>query len=142
MSGKAPRTKGSEIQWDTMGNMPGFANAPQGAIPYFIQSGLLDLVAAVANQAAYVFPVNATILSIRWRVRVAVDATSVARVGDTTTAARFASTTILTTDVAGSVIAATILDASPAAGDALVFGGDGGATAAGSVDGTVIWTPR
>jgi hypothetical protein len=134
----------SEVQMDgPMQGIPGFANLPQGGIPYFWQSGLVDLTAATANIAPLFMPMNYTILALRWRVRVAPGtANATVRLGTTATAAQYASTVIATTDGAGTVITSTLLATDGNAGDTLVFGSAGGATATGGADGTVIWTPR
>lgn len=127
-----------------MRNVPAYANGDQAADqpPYFIFSGSLDLVTAVADQGGFFFPMAAKVLAVKIRVRVA-PGTAAANVyvGTTADNDRFSATEVATADTAGTVLTATILEDDIAANSVLVFGADGGATATGTVDVTVIWTP-
>lgn len=117
----------------------------QGGQPIVHGSGLLDLVTAVSEQAGLYVPFDATIVSIRSRVRVACGtAAGDALLGSVKNADAdyFGVQAHDTTDAAGTEFEWTIINADVDAGDVIYFSGDGGATSTGSCDVTVTLSPR
>lgn len=106
-------------------------------------SGLLDLVAAVTEQGALYVPFDATIVSIRSRVRTACGTgPGVAKVGKQGDDDFFGLQSHATTDVAGTEFEWTLINTDVAAGDVIIFSGDGGATGTGDCDVTILLAPR
>jgi hypothetical protein len=147
MGKNSPAAKSSEIQVDgAQLVVPGYETGGQRAdqAPMVMASGLLDTVNAVVGQAPMYFPFPAIILGIRVKIRVqAGTALAHVFVGTIATPAQFADQIQALADAAGVTYIATILNGGLInAGDVVCFGSDGGATATGSVDVTVIWAPR
>ncbi len=117
--------------------------AYNGALPPFaINSGLLDLVAAVSEQNGFYFPVAMEVVEIRSRVRTACGTgPGTAEVGKVGDADFFGTQAHATTDAAGTEVVWTLLNTLIEAGDVLYFSGDGGATTDGDCDVTVIVRP-
>lgn len=148
MTETTPIGRASQVILDgPVRRIPGAA-ALRGDTPLIIiPSGLLDLVNAVAHQAAFYFPFDATILSIKGKIRAAPGTgPGIAKVGTVADDDKFAAFTVTTdTNVhdTGTEVTFTILNSGTInAGDVLTFSGDGGATSTGGIDITVVAVPR
>ena len=115
----------------------------KGGQPIIHNSGLLDLVTAVTEQNAILVPFDATIVSVKSRVRTACGtAAGLAAVEGVEKGSAYASQSHDTTDAAGTEFEWTLTDAVVPAGEVLYFTGDGGATTTGDVDVTVTLAGR
>lgn len=128
---KGPQVKSSRVEYDG-----------QAMVVHF--SGKLDLVNAVTEQAGFLVPFAATIVSIKSRVRTACGtASGTASVkGVEKGATAYASQAHATTDAAGTDLDWTISTADVPAGEVLYFAGDGGATTTGDCDVTIVLVPQ
>lgn len=106
-------------------------------------SGKLDLVSAVTEQAGFFVPFPCTIKEVRSRVRTACGtAAGTAQLkGVEAGATVYAEQAHATTDTAGTEFNWDIDVADVPAGEVLYFAGDGGATATGNCDVTVVLVP-
>lgn len=129
---KSPAVRSSEVQYDGAGML------------LVISSGKLDLVNAVAEQGAFLVPFDAEIVEVRSRVRTACGtAAGLAELkGVEAGATVYASKSHATTDAAGTDLVWTTAVSFVPKGEVLYFAGDGGATATGDCDVTVILKPK
>lgn len=129
--------------------MPKLTEARSSAMEYdgaaiiIHNSGVLNLVDPVAEQAGFLVPFAATIKEVRSRVRVACGTgPGLAQLkGVEKGGTAYAEQSHAITDAAGTDLVWPIADAVVPAGEVLYFAGDGGATGTGSCDVTVVLVP-
>lgn len=114
-----------------------------GGQPLCKSSGKLDLVSAVAEQAGFLVPFAAEIVSVRSRVRTACGtaAGTASLKGVKKGATAYASQAHDTTDAAGTDFEWTVGTTAVPKGEVLYWAGDGGATSTGDCDCVVTLRP-